>query len=59
MILKKNLKYLTYFDMIQNYDKISRWNAKSGKIYTLWKNHIYSKMILKKHVIYWGNYMYF
>jgi hypothetical protein len=27
--------------MIQNYDKFSRWNAKSSKIYTLWKFHIY------------------
>jgi hypothetical protein len=34
--------------MIQNYDKISRWNAKYGKIYTLWKFHVYSTMINTK-----------
>jgi hypothetical protein len=45
--------------MIQNYDKFSKWNAKSGKIYTLWNIHVYSTMINTKHVIYWGNYMYF
>jgi hypothetical protein len=28
-----------------SYDKLSRWNAKFGKIYTLWKVHIYSTMI--------------
>jgi hypothetical protein len=31
--------------MIQNYDKISEWIAKFGKIYTLWKIHIYPTMI--------------
>jgi hypothetical protein len=31
--------------MIQNYDKFSRWNAKSCKIYTLWKIHISSTMV--------------
>jgi hypothetical protein len=45
--------------MIQNYDKISKWNEKFGKNYTLQKNHIYSTMIKTKQVIYWGNYMYF
>jgi hypothetical protein len=45
--------------MIQNYDKISKQNAKCDKIYTLKKIHIYSTMINKKHVIYWDNYMYF
>jgi hypothetical protein len=45
--------------MIQNYDKFLRWNAESGRIYTLWNFHIYSTMINTKHVIYRGNYMYF
>jgi len=36
MIFKKDLKYLSYFDMIQNYDKISKWNAESSRIYTFW-----------------------
>jgi hypothetical protein len=45
--------------MIQNYDKFSKWNMESNKIYTLWKIHIYSKMINTKYVIYWGDYMYF
>jgi hypothetical protein len=34
--------------MIQNYDKFSRWNVEYGKIYILWKIHIYSTMINKK-----------
>jgi hypothetical protein len=33
--------------MIQNYDKISKWSTKFGKIYTLWKIHIYPTMINK------------
>jgi hypothetical protein len=41
------------------HDKFSKWNTKFGKIYTFWKIHIYSTMIHTKHVIYWGNYMYF
>jgi hypothetical protein len=41
--------------MIQNYDKISRWNAKFGKIYTIWNFHIYSTMINTKYVIYLGH----
>jgi hypothetical protein len=45
--------------MIQNYDKFSRWNENFDKIYTLWKIHIYLAMTNTKHVIYWGNYMYF
>jgi hypothetical protein len=36
-----------YFGMIQNYDKISKWNAKFGKICTLWKIHIYPTMVNK------------
>jgi len=43
-----NLKWLTYFGMIQNYDKFSRWNTKSRKIYTFWEIHIYSTMVNKK-----------
>jgi len=31
-IKNKDLKLLTYFGMIQNYHKVSRWNAESGKI---------------------------
>jgi hypothetical protein len=31
--------------MIQIYDKFSRRNAESSKIYTRWKLHIYSTMI--------------
>jgi hypothetical protein len=58
-IKKRNLKWLTYFGMIQNYDKFSRWKPKSNKIYTLWKIHIYLVMSNMKYVIYWGNYMYF
>jgi len=58
-IKEKNLKQLAYFRMIQNYDKFSKWNAECGRIYTLWKIHIYSTMINTKDVIYWGNYMYF
>ncbi len=45
--------------MIQNYDKFSKWNRKSKKIYTLRKIHIYSTMLNTKNVIYWGNYKYF
>jgi hypothetical protein len=45
--------------MIQNYDKFSKWNAEFDKKFKLWKIHIYSTMINTKHVIYWGNYMYF
>jgi hypothetical protein len=45
--------------MIQNYDKFSRWNIEFGKIYTLWKIDTYSTMINIKHIIYWGNYVYF
>jgi hypothetical protein len=53
------MKYLTYSGMIQNYDKISRWNVEFSKVYTLWKININSKIINKKHVIYWDHYMYF
>jgi hypothetical protein len=35
--------------MIQTYDKVSKWNEKSDKIYTLWNFHIYSTMINTKH----------
>jgi hypothetical protein len=31
--------------MIQSYDKFSRQNTKFGKMFTLWKIHIYSKML--------------
>jgi hypothetical protein len=41
-IRDRNLKLLTYFGMIQNYDKISRWNAKSGKIYTLKNSYLFN-----------------
>ncbi len=37
----ENLKQLAYFGMIQNYDKISKQNAKFDKIYTLKNIHIY------------------
>ncbi len=30
-IKNKDLKLLTYFGMIQNYDKFSKWNAESRK----------------------------
>jgi len=45
--------------MIQNYDNFSRWNIEFDKIYAFWNFHIYSTMINTKHVIYWGNYIYF
>jgi hypothetical protein len=37
--------------MIQNYDKISRWNVETDKIYTLWEIHVYFTMINTKHMI--------
>jgi hypothetical protein len=40
--------------MIQNYDNFSKENANFNKISTL-----YSTITNTKHVIYWGNYMYF
>jgi hypothetical protein len=46
---------LTCFDMIWNCDKFSKQNTKFGKIYTLFKIHIYSKNIFEK-MTYWGNY---
>ncbi len=49
---KKKGVELTYFGMIQNYDKFSKWDIEFGKIYTLWKIHIYSTMINTKQVIY-------
>jgi hypothetical protein len=45
--------------MIQNYDKISKLHTKYEKITHFEKIHIYLTMINTKHVIYWGNYMYF
>jgi hypothetical protein len=39
---------LTCFGMIWNCDNVLRWNKKSGKIYTLSKICIYSKLIVKK-----------
>ncbi len=50
---------ITYFGMIQNYDKFSKWNIEFDKIYTLWEIDIYSTMISTKHMIYWGSYVYF
>jgi len=49
---KKKKLELAYFGTIQNYIKISKWNIEFGKIYTLWKIHIYSPMINTKQVIY-------
>jgi hypothetical protein len=49
---------LTYFGMIGNCDKFSRRNIKFGKIYTLLKIHIESKLIFKRQMTYWGNYKY-
>jgi hypothetical protein len=43
-IKNKNLKKLTYFGIIQNYNKFSRWNVEFNKTYTLWNFHIYSTM---------------
>jgi len=40
---KKKPKVISYFGMIQSYDKFSRQNTKFGKMCTLWKVHIYSK----------------
>jgi hypothetical protein len=39
--------------MIQNYDKISRWNAEFNQISTFWKNHIYS-IVINKNMWYIG-----
>jgi hypothetical protein len=57
-IKKFNLKMLTCFGMIWNYDNFSKRNIRSGKIYALSKNNIYSNLIAKKHKTYWGNYKY-
>jgi hypothetical protein len=57
-ILKKNLKVLTSFGMIWNYDKFSKQNTKFGKIYALLKFYISPNLIVKKHMTYWGNYKY-
>jgi len=45
---KVNLKMLTCFGMIWNYDKISRLNKKFGKICAFTKNHIPPNLIVKK-----------
>jgi hypothetical protein len=55
---KLSLKMLTCFDMIWNCDNFSRWNTKSSKICRLPKILIYSKLIIKKHMMYWDNYKY-
>jgi len=47
---------LTCFGMIWNYDKFSRWNTKSEKIYALSKICISPNLIVKKKKTYWGNY---
>jgi len=39
---------LTCFGMIWNYDKISRWNTKSGKICAFTKIRISPNLIVKK-----------
>jgi hypothetical protein len=39
---------LTCFGKIWNCDNFSRWNTKFGKIYTLKKISIYSKLIVRK-----------
>jgi hypothetical protein len=45
---KLNLKVLTCFGMIWNYDKISKWNTKFGKISAFSKNCISPNLIGKK-----------
>ncbi len=45
---------LTCFGMIWNYDKLSRRNTKSGKIYALSKIWIFTKLIVKANMTYWG-----
>ncbi len=57
-IKKLNLKVLTCFGMIWNYDKFLRWNTKSSNIYALSKKFISPNLIVKKHMKYWGNYKY-
>jgi hypothetical protein len=52
---KLNLKVLTCFGMIWNYDKFSKQNTKSGKIYALSKILISRNLIVKEHITYWGN----
>ncbi len=52
-IRNKNLKYLTYIGMIQNYDKFSRWNAKSGKIIHF-EELIYIQQWLTQNIWYIG-----
>ncbi len=47
--IKRNLKMLTCFGMIWNYDKFWRRNTKSGKIYALSKVHIFPNLIVKKN----------
>jgi len=42
---------LTFFGMIGNCDNFSRWSTNFGKICTLSKNCIYSKLILKKDIL--------
>jgi hypothetical protein len=46
--IKINLKVLTCFGMIWNYEKISKQNTKSSKIYALSKICISPNLIIKK-----------
>ncbi len=41
-IKTKGLHKLTYLGMIQNYDKFSKWNIESGKIYTLKSSYLFN-----------------
>jgi hypothetical protein len=43
-----NMKLLTFFGMIWNYDKFSRWNTKSNKICALSKFYISPNFVCKK-----------
>jgi hypothetical protein len=45
--------------MIQNYNKFSKHNAKSSKIYTLKNSYLFNNIINTKHVIYLGNIYFF
>jgi hypothetical protein len=56
---KEKPKIVCIFWYDSNYDIFSRLYAKSSKLYTHWKTHIYTTMINTKHVIYGGKYMYF
>jgi hypothetical protein len=50
---------LTCFSMIWNCDNFfKKTHTKFGKICTLSNSHIYSKLVVEKHMTYWGNYQY-